>query len=88
MFGFNGLNRQIKIQAEGQINTGKMMQRWNANVLADSEAMEWEGATYDEANAIMKAAGFDPSISALAQQQLPADTAASISLFAILRSVL
>jgi gamma-glutamylputrescine oxidase len=27
IFGFNGLNRQIKIQAEGQINTGKMMQR-------------------------------------------------------------
>lgn len=26
-FGFNGLNRQIQIQAEGQINTGKMMQR-------------------------------------------------------------
>jgi hypothetical protein len=26
-FGFNGLDRQIQIQAEGQINTGKMMQR-------------------------------------------------------------
>lgn len=26
-FGFNGLNKQIKIQAEGQIHTGKMMQR-------------------------------------------------------------
>jgi gamma-glutamylputrescine oxidase len=43
-FGFKGLDRQIQIQAEGQINTGKMMQRL-INIASEKDIKIYNGIT-------------------------------------------